>query len=282
MASGSILLADDDPLFGKIVERHLTKAGYSVMRTLSGENLISLLSVAEPTVIILDLNMPGMSGIETCQKARIRIGKTIPILFLTNVDTQEAITACLEAGGNDFIIKDKELTSLSSRVELWARRRGTARLESTRYDALFSLSGGSSGNFDPENRVRILLRQPAARDISDSTQKIARMTRHIIEKTADDFGTSEKQLRYLVGYLVGATQGWSTTVPGVKLMFLETIVRIMDMLPHFNDDLIEQILENWNALHKDDDFLEGNKRGSEDAVLWMAGEDVAFKPFPLE
>lgn len=272
------MLADDDPIFGKLVERHLTKAGYSVMRTLSGESLLSLLSVSEPTIVILDVNMPGMGGIETCIRARKRLGNTVPILFLSSLDTQDALRACLEAGGNDFIIKDENLASLASRVELWARRRGSLTLEQLRHDALLALTGGTSGDFDPENRVRVLLRQPASMAIAEAAESAGRLAERSVAASGSGFGETERELRLLVGYVVGLVEGWSKRVPSVKLMFLETLVRSLDHLDSFDDDLIEQILENWTALHEDMDFQEGIQQGSISAARWMAGEQMKLPP----
>jgi DNA-binding response OmpR family regulator len=116
MTSGLIMVVDDDPNLRRIYHDVLTANGYSVVLAKSGEECLSLLHRTLPKVIVLDIMMPEMDGIETCKRARKMVGENVPILFLTAADAMETVRSCLEAGGDDYLMKQGSPSAMVERV----------------------------------------------------------------------------------------------------------------------------------------------------------------------
>ena len=98
MSSGLIIVVDDNPSFRKLYSDFLSVHGYTVMTARSGAQGMKLLLNCTPKVLILDISMPGMDGIETCKQIRKIHGNDIPILFLTAFTDIDNLRACLHAG----------------------------------------------------------------------------------------------------------------------------------------------------------------------------------------
>ncbi len=101
MSSGMILLAEDDNRLRKLYTDYLEFHGYIVATARNGVEAISLLGNITPKVLILDIMMPTLNGIETCRQARVILGDRVPIIFLTASDSLATLRDGMKAGGND-------------------------------------------------------------------------------------------------------------------------------------------------------------------------------------
>ncbi len=126
---GHVLVVDDDRATRRFMKVQLEDAGFDVSIADSGERCLELAINLLPEVIVLDLNMPGMGGIETCRRLRAAAAThDIPVLFLTKRQDDEALVVrALDAGANDFVAKD------SSRAVLAARLRSQVALSRAHY-----------------------------------------------------------------------------------------------------------------------------------------------------
>ncbi|MCH8176794.1 MAG: response regulator [Proteobacteria bacterium] len=133
MASGLIIVVDDDPSFRKLYSDFLTVHGYTVLTAKSGAEGMKFLLNCTPKVLILDISMPVMDGIETCKHIRRIHGNDIPILFLTAFNEVDKLRDCLHAGGDDYLIKSGNLDKVLERVKFWSRavNRQEARIRRT-------------------------------------------------------------------------------------------------------------------------------------------------------
>jgi two-component system cell cycle response regulator len=115
---GHVLVVDDDRATRNFLGVQLEDAGFDVTMAASGERCLELAVNLLPEVIVLDLAMPGMDGIETCR--RLRAGAAthdIPILFLTGrQDDERVVVRALDAGANDFVSKDASRHVLAARL----------------------------------------------------------------------------------------------------------------------------------------------------------------------
>lgn len=129
---GLILIVDDKPANLLLLQQDLESEGFDVAAAESGYSCLSLAGDLAPDVILLDIKMPGMDGIETCKRLKAD-GKTadIPVLFLTASGDDDALLAlCLEAGATDFLQKPYNPLQLVARVSSQVRlRRTQARLK---------------------------------------------------------------------------------------------------------------------------------------------------------
>lgn len=126
----SVLVVDDEPFSFDVVEAHLYRENYNLTYASSGLQALTLLDSLEPDVILLDVMMPEMDGIEVCQIIKSEPHwKHIPIIIVTALNSKEDLARSLDAGADDF------LTKPVSGVELRARIRSMLRIKQ-QYDDL--------------------------------------------------------------------------------------------------------------------------------------------------
>jgi diguanylate cyclase (GGDEF)-like protein len=115
---GRILVVDDNPANRRLLEVQLVEAGFEVMTAVNGGRCLEMARTEAPEVILLDIRMPGMDGVETCRRLKENFEtQHIPVLFVTNFgDDEPTAIEALEAGGNDFVSKDCSHHILAARV----------------------------------------------------------------------------------------------------------------------------------------------------------------------
>ncbi|HBL62120.1 MAG TPA: hybrid sensor histidine kinase/response regulator [Cyanobacteria bacterium UBA8803] len=126
----SILLVDDEPKAFDVIEAHLYREGYDLFYAASGEEALNRLDAIDPDVILLDVMMPQMDGIEVCCQIKSDPQwQHVPIIIVTALNSKEDLARSLDAGADDF------LTKPVSGIELRARVRSMLRIKE-QYDAL--------------------------------------------------------------------------------------------------------------------------------------------------
>jgi two-component system, OmpR family, response regulator len=116
-----ILLAEDDPVLVDGLCRSLRSAGYAVDAVASGAQADSALATQEFDLLILDLGLPGLSGLEVLMRLRSR-KSSLPVLILTAADTVDARVKGLDLGADDYMAKPFALAELEARVRALTRR----------------------------------------------------------------------------------------------------------------------------------------------------------------
>lgn len=115
-----ILIIEDDPSIGKLLRRALILEGYETDLSDDGYKGLDAFSKEEPDLVILDLMLPGIDGIEVCR--RIRETSTLPILMLTARDMVEDRVVGLDTGADDYVTKPFDPDELLARVRALLRR----------------------------------------------------------------------------------------------------------------------------------------------------------------
>ncbi|MGB0881418.1 MAG: response regulator transcription factor [Vicingaceae bacterium] len=124
MSNEKILLVDDEPDIIEFLGYNLTKEGYDVTTSTSGKEAVELAKKIQPDLILLDVMMPEMDGIETCQEIRnIDNIKNTLIAFLSARGEDYSQVAGLDAGADDYITKPIKPRLLVSRVKAILRRK---------------------------------------------------------------------------------------------------------------------------------------------------------------
>ncbi len=118
--SARILIIEDDPSIGKLLRRALLLEGYEARLVADGLQGLDAFRSDNPDLIILDLMLPGIDGIEVCK--RIREESDVPILMLTARDTVEDRVLGLDSGADDYVIKPFDIDELLARVRAQLRR----------------------------------------------------------------------------------------------------------------------------------------------------------------
>lgn len=116
-AEHPILVVDDNPVIIRLIAEMLGHAGYTVAEAGSGQEALALLETLVPDLILLDIEMPGLSGIEVCRiiKGNARTAE-VPVLFVTASDHKDDIVAGFAAGAQDYIVKPAAREELLARV----------------------------------------------------------------------------------------------------------------------------------------------------------------------
>lgn len=122
MNAATILVVDDEPQIRRVLRATLSSRGYVIVDAKTGEEGIELMRKDKPDLVLLDVNMPGMGGIETCRE--IRRGSNAPIIMLTVRNAERDKVAALDAGADDYVVKPFGIEELLARVRATLRRQG--------------------------------------------------------------------------------------------------------------------------------------------------------------
>jgi two-component system response regulator MprA len=116
----TILLVDDDPNICSVVRRGLRFEGYAVRVAEDGPQALEIARTEPPDLVVLDVMLPGMDGLEVCR--RLRRGTTAPILMLTARDAVRDRIAGLDSGADDYLVKPFDFDELLARIRALLRR----------------------------------------------------------------------------------------------------------------------------------------------------------------
>lgn len=119
-----ILLVEDDPMLGESLQRALTAQQYTVDWLKNGEQALHGILTEHFDLVIMDLGLPKMDGIQVIKEIR-RQGKNTPVLILTARDAVDERVRGLDAGGDDYLLKPFDLFELCARLRALLRRGGS-------------------------------------------------------------------------------------------------------------------------------------------------------------
>lgn len=117
---GNILIVEDDPSIRKLVRVNLTKRGYTVSEAGDSHQAIALFQEVSVDLVLLDLLLPGLSGVDICSWIRAR--SDVPIIILSARAEEDLKVAALDAGADDYVTKPFGQEELLARVRAFLRR----------------------------------------------------------------------------------------------------------------------------------------------------------------
>jgi CheY-like chemotaxis protein len=128
-ASATIMVADDAELNRQLYRRLLLRTGYSVIEAKDGCETLAQIEQRAPDLLLLDLTMPGISGVEVLRQLRRDYDQiALPVIVVTGHADVETIRTCLDAGANDYVLKPIVWSILKARLQTHLRVH-QARLE---------------------------------------------------------------------------------------------------------------------------------------------------------
>ncbi len=116
-----MLVVDDEPQIRRVVRNSLASEADGVLEAATGSEAIALAAAEKPTLIVLDLGLPDMAGVDVCRE--IRSWSTAPIIVLSARHSESEKVALLDAGADDYITKPFHAPELQARVRAQLRRR---------------------------------------------------------------------------------------------------------------------------------------------------------------
>ena len=120
MSAGKVLVVDDDPQIRRVMKVTLVGHGYEVIEARTGEEALEKMPGEMPNLVLLDMNMPGMGGLETCRA--VRGGSDIPVIILSVRNSEKDKVAALDAGADDYVTKPFSIEELLARIRAALRR----------------------------------------------------------------------------------------------------------------------------------------------------------------
>jgi two-component system, OmpR family, alkaline phosphatase synthesis response regulator PhoP len=120
MDRGIVLVVDDEPNIADLVELYLDRDGFRVVKAATGEDCVRAVAEHRPRLVVLDVGLPDIDGLEVCR--RLRRTSTIPVIFLTARDSEVDRVLGLELGADDYVTKPFSPPELVARVKAVLRR----------------------------------------------------------------------------------------------------------------------------------------------------------------
>ncbi len=244
--SGVILLAEDNRSLRKLYTDALTASGYDVISARDGAEFLELLYEVRPKLILLDVMMPNLNGIETCRRARKMIGGDVPIVFLTVLDQLGSLHECIKAGGDDYLVKSESLTTIIQRVGYWMRythrnkgltaRRGEMLAEVA---AEFSREGAGA---------------PLCSEIDEGVREISQFLAEARSHAADDFGKTVKEKLFLLGYVTGVVEHWAQLGGALEKRFFNCLSAVLKETGVLEYDQVFTMISGFDELSADTFF----------------------------
>jgi DNA-binding response OmpR family regulator len=126
---GSVLVVDDEPTIAEVVSRYLERAGYRTRVAADGAHALALIGSQRPDLVVLDLMLPGLDGLEVMRRLRHAESEPIGVILLTAKGEESDRVIGLRLGADDYVVKPFSPLELVARVDAVLRRVETAPAE---------------------------------------------------------------------------------------------------------------------------------------------------------
>jgi len=127
MKKAQILVVDDDPAMSRLVRTNLKARGYGVSAAMNGEEALETIEREFFNLIILDIMMPKLDGVEVCR--RVREWSRVPIIILSAKGNEKDKVTCLDLGANDYLTKPFSIAELVARIKAALRYSDASKFE---------------------------------------------------------------------------------------------------------------------------------------------------------
>ncbi len=141
MNQSTVLVVDDDLTVRDVVRRYLELAGHRVALSDNGEDALAWIADHQPDLVVLDLMLPGIDGLEVCR--RLRQTSAVPVVMLTALGEEENRIAGLQLGADDYVTKPFSPRELALRVSSVLRRAGGSAPSTDVVDGDLRLDAGA-------------------------------------------------------------------------------------------------------------------------------------------
>ncbi len=254
MAAGIIILAEDNQKLRKLYVDLLEADGFTVITAGDGEEALKLLhKVVNPSLIVLDIMMPKFDGIETCRRAQQILRGRVPIVFLSALEDTGTLRECLEAGGDDYIIKSASLQEIRDRVRYWTKAHVAGAAKDRRERALAELDRLDAQPFDQDGAAQ-------------TAKSIAEITSFIAESrlTAEDLSAlTEAERLFQYGVVASVVHDWVKPRSQTDPAYLKLLGRVLLKLRLAGQTETETLIAHYARVAKQPPFRDGWAQGQE-------------------
>lgn len=251
MSAGLVMLVEDDPTLSMLYKNLLQKNDFQVLTAGDGQQALDLLGEGHrPSLVIMDVMMPVMDGIEACKQARPIIGEGVPILFLTALDDMETLRECIVAGGDDFVVKNGAPDLFLDRARHWAAAGQQAN------------GGRASG---------VVAANDEGDDTAAALQAVSRMVLAAQQAAGVGFGEEVEEKIALMGYCAGFVDETGTSNLAIKMAFQDSLRTVVLDTAVLSEGDLENLLDSWEELAHQSSFMAAFDAGRRDC---LAGRDA--------
>ena len=274
-SAGMIVLAEDDSRLRKLYTDTLTAAGYHVFSASDGSEAIGLLSKVTPKLVLLDVMMPRMNGIDACKRARGIVGDDVPILFLSTLDRLDVLRDCVAAGADDYLIKSDSLQTLVERIKQWTRQGGKGQLAGRRKQMLDDVS--------QEMEVEVPAAKASETLTSENNEEVRAIAAFVAEAQAhagDQFGKIVAEKLHLIGYVTGLVEHWTAASDKMNKNCTDYLRGVLNETGIMTTLEVSEMITSYEELSKDRNFANGREYGQTDPIK-REREGAAYVPVGL-
>ena len=261
MGSGLIIIAEDNATQRKLYSEFLESRGFTVVTANNGHDALTLLQTLKPKVLILDIMMPEMDGIETCRRVRERLGSGLPIIFLTAADELDKLDECMQAGGNDYLIKTASLENILARISYWARPTSIWINEQRREQALAAVK---KAVIEEEERGQGK-RTELTSKTDDTVRQMSDFVMAAQSLAPKGFGATVEQKLYLLGYVTGVVDHWAKLKLSMRPRYLDYLRSVLKETAILGVREIEKMMDAYEELAEQTIFRIAWERGQRES-----------------
>ena len=258
MSKGTILLVDDEAAHRRLYADFLGGHGYNVITAPDGHEALGLLYRVTPKLILLDIIMPELNGIETCKRIRSNGEHRMPIVFITSLEYADHIKEGLIAGGDDYILKNGSLDHVLERVRYWGSSDARRKAEKRRAKAIKDVSNYLDQNALATSRGQLKWREdPVALALTDFLERA-------LAVVGDRFGQTQEQQLYFLGYVAGIVD-WELEKQGALKPEMQKYIRgALRMSGIMSDQQVNELLDQLDSVAANQLARTGYKNGKRD------------------
>jgi diguanylate cyclase (GGDEF)-like protein len=264
MNSQTILIVDDEPRNFDVIESLLNRYDYELNYASSGQEALESLEILDIDLILLDVMMPDMDGIEVCERIKaIPKYRPIPIIMITALTAKEDLAQCLNAGATDFISKPVSALELRARVQSMLSMK-------QQYDAL-QISLDRQSVLEAEKRELLENRNlELEKQVNARTAALKSASDMIIHNSLHDALTDLPNRRFLlerIDQAIKRSQQFDSYGYAILFLDLDQFKVINDSLGHITGDKILIAISEKLKSHLQDLYLIARFGGDEFVIL---------------
>lgn len=268
-----IVLADhhkrDRDRYGAALET----LGHQVMTLENGQDMLRFLDANDAELVLLEVTLPGLDGIEVCKKAR-SLQHMAPVLFITQHSSIEYLQACLDAGGDDFIVKTDDIDAFIERISYWLRGDARMQADRKRAKALQEVKKIMQERFGENNDSR----EAVFLNVSRAQSGMLRFVERARDAAGSDFGHDVREKLYLLGYAGGVVDFWVTERRAIEDQYFHCLRAIVVDANILAEQEVDEFFQSWSQLCTSPDFRRAFDDGRKECGdAHRQGSDFTFK-----
>jgi CheY-like chemotaxis protein len=271
---GLIFVVEDERIQRHAYVDALKAHGFVVASASSGEEAARLLSHYTPRLVILDVNLPGIGGPEVCRRIRKQMGTGVTVIFVTSNDTANVLLECVEAGGDDFLIKGSSVTRVLERVSYWLNSPARSLRSNQRESIVKNVR--TAITLDPSPRPAAAPPAKGWRSLDPKADpNLASLIEFIAAARAyakSNFGRTVKQKLYLLGYIAGVVNYVANSNMVLKIRFLEYLKATLHRSGVLELEDVDDLVNNWHEFYGQPTFEAAGLCGEMDYQSWAASQ----------